>query len=91
LILNAVKHGDAAKGPVHIAMEKGEDQSVVRIVISNHGDWRLDAVGKQVGLQLAQTLLPRHSATLTRTSQNDQIVTVLELGPPVITLEQKRE
>ena len=88
LILNAVKHGDAAKGSVRIAMEKGETESVVRIVISNYGDWSQNAVGKQVGLQLAETLLPRQSATLTRNTQNNQVVTVLELGAPVITLGQ---
>jgi PAS domain S-box-containing protein len=43
LILNAVKHGDATKGAVRIAMEKGESESVVRIVISNFGDWSQDA------------------------------------------------
>jgi hypothetical protein len=43
-------------------------------------------MGRQVGLQLAETLLPRQSATLTRSQSADRVVTVLELGPPVITL-----
>jgi len=92
LILNAVKHGGKAQGNVSITLRKSLQQEGVQITIANAGQLAPD--GGQTGthrngLQLIAALMPRHGARIAREQHGDQVVTLLELGAPVISLDLK--
>jgi PAS domain S-box-containing protein len=92
LILNAVKHGGRAQGAVSVTLSKGLRADMIRVVISNSGRWPPPVDGAataQTGLQLVDALMPLQGAGLSRQQQGNQVVTLLELEPPVLTLETK--
>jgi len=93
LISNAVKHGDCVKG-VSITFGHNPMPDSVQITIINPGQLppgfdfpRFPNTG--AGLQLVASLLPRKSATLTWKQRDGNVVVLLELAPPIITLEQE--
>jgi two-component sensor histidine kinase len=92
LILNAVKHGGQAQGNVSITLRKGLRPDIVQVTIRNAGQLPRDDVqtgAHRSGLQLIAALMPRQGARLVREQHGDQVVTLLELAPPVISLDQK--
>lgn len=94
LIVNAVKHGGKAHGTVRIALRKGAAPDVVQITIVNAGQFSPHDASTGLsrnGLQLVAVLLPRHGARLVREQQGDQVMTLLELAPPVISLDMKQQ
>ena len=93
LILNAIKHGGKAQGKVSVMLEPGTQPGVVQISITNAGQLPVQTVGSphHNGLQLVRALLPHHGATLASTQHNGEVVTLLELAPPVISLELEPE
>jgi hypothetical protein len=65
------------------------EADAVRVEICNHGrlpaDFRLDRRPATVsGLGLVSALLPRRSASLALTQQDDMVVAALRLAPPVV-------
>ena len=92
LMLNAVKHGGQAQGGVQITLRKGLQPEVVQITITNVGQLGSPERRKLTphhGLQLIAALMPRSGARLQQTQQDAQVLTLLELQPPVISLDQK--
>ena len=92
LILNAVKHGGKAQGQVNITLRKGAQPDVVQITIVNTGTLAPEqppAITHHMGLQLVAALMPRHGARIAREQRGEWVTTVLELEPPVISLEMK--
>lgn len=92
LIMNAVKHGGKAHGTVRITLRKGAAPDVVQITIVNTGQLSphdAPTGTSRNGLQLITALLPRHGASLVREQQGDQVMALLELAPPVISLDLK--
>lgn len=87
LILNAVKHGAPSLGGVKVSMQDTDEPCTVRIDIVNGGRWQPSGEGAHAGLQLVETLMPRHGAKLLREVRGDCICTTLELSPPVLYLE----
>ncbi|UCV00953.1 MASE1 domain-containing protein [Acidovorax radicis] len=87
LILNAVKHGGRAHRDVLVALRKGDDDSTVRITISNPGQWPREAMAGHTGLELVAALMPRSGAMLTMEQHQERAVACLELHPPVIHAE----
>lgn len=92
LLVNAVKHGGKADGGVQVALQEGRRADIVRISIVNRG--RLAAGYGQhgkahSGLDLIQALMPREGATISMEQDDDCVVTILELGPPVISEEME--
>ena len=89
LFTNAVKHSPA--GSVVVCRLLLEPQAV-RVEIGNQGrlpaEFRLDRRPDTVsGLGLVSALLPRRSATLSLTQQQDQVVAAVRLAPPVVRPE----
>jgi len=92
LILNAVKHGGKARQNIEIELRKGDGPEVIQIHIRNAGHWRAEArrpTSMRSGLQLVQALLPREGARLSTEREGDTVRVLLELKPPVITLESE--
>ena len=92
LVLNAIKHGGKANGKVSITLAKSAHPNVVQIKIYNVGqllvrDRQTGALDS--GLQLIAALMPRVGARLVREQHSDQVVTLLELGPPIISMDLK--
>jgi len=90
LIVNAVKHGGKAHGNVSITLRKGLDRHRVQVSIVNAGQLSVDgrpAVTLGSGLQLIAALMPRSGARLVREQHGDHVITLLELEPPVITVD----
>ncbi len=90
LILNAVKHGGKSHGDIQIRLRKGPLPDIIQVSISNSGEWRSNAhnpAALHSGLQLVEALLPRSGARLSRQQQGHQVQVLLELEPPVISLE----
>jgi PAS domain S-box-containing protein len=92
LLVNAVKHGGKAHGHVSVTLRKGEDPETIQVSIRNSGHWR-DETGAttshHAGLQLIASLMPREGARLTREQLEDEVLTRLEISPPVLHLEEK--
>lgn len=87
LMVNAVKHGGQAHKRVDITIRQGANPEILQIRIVNTGV--LDSDNQQTdashsGLQLISALMPRSGATLIREQHGTQVVTLLELGPPVV-------
>ncbi|MEO8117792.1 MAG: PAS domain S-box protein [Rhodoferax sp.] len=90
LILNAVKHGGKAHGHVSVILRKGDEPDVVRVTICNSGRLRANTdrpTALHNGLQLVDSLMPGDGAHLFREQRGDQVVTLLELTSPLISLE----
>ena len=94
LILNAVKHRDPALGNVQVRLKKAGEPDKVQVEIINGGQWQPKArelqTSEQLGLALVEALLPCEGARLSRTTVDGRICTVLVLGPPVLSLEQRQ-
>lgn len=91
LLVNAVKHSTKAGAPVLVTLRKGGRPDWIQISIQNVGqlEHSADCVQhKHVGLQLVDTLMPRYGVTVTREQAGNAVITLLEVTPPVITLEE---
>ena len=87
LIVNAVKHGGKAQGDVHISLQKGCLPDGVQIRMANVGQFARDgesAGARHSGLKLVSALMPRTGARLSVEQNGEQVITLLELAPPVI-------
>lgn len=85
LLSNALKHGD---GQVKLALEYGKTPDSVHVIIRNAGQLSADfdfERGTGTGLQLVKSLLPREGARISWRHQDNTVITLLELEPPVIT------
>ncbi len=92
LVVNAIKHGGKVQGQVRITLRAGSMVDTLQISITNAGYLAPDYMqpGKpRNGLQLIAALMPRHGARIVREQHGHQVVTLLELGSPIIILEQK--
>lgn len=90
LILNAVKHGGKNHGGVRITLGKGVRPDVVQVRMLNTGHWQpASGAGttSKTGRQLVAALMPRQGARFVMEQQGSQVVTLLELSPPVLNLE----
>jgi len=90
LLANACKHGagDSASGKRTIAVEYATDYSQASVRIANPGQlppgFDFDKrQGLGTGLGLVAVLLPREGATLDWMQQQDTVVTLLSLYPPI--------
>lgn len=91
LIVNAVKHGGKAHGDTCVTMRKGQNSDLVLTTISNTGKLPTDEereTKSHAGLKLVRSLLPRSGATLTQKQVAHQVVTELEIRPPVISMKK---
>ena len=92
LMVNAVKHGGKAHGQASVSLRKGQDEEHIQVSIRNAGHLRsnLDRpTAHHAGLQLIDSLMPHQGASLSREQREDEVLTQLELSPPVIHLEGK--
>ena len=90
LIVNAVKHGGKAHGHVSVALRKGARAEVIQVIIRNSGRVRANTdrpTEYHAGLQLVDSLMPRYGASLAQAQDDNQVITQLELEPPVLHLE----
>ncbi|WP_310460389.1 PAS domain S-box protein [Sphaerotilus sp.] len=90
LFTNAIKHSPASSG---VVCRLWLEPEAVRVEICNQGrlpaDFRLDRRPATVsGLGLVSALLPRRSASLVLTQQDDTVVAALRLAPPVVRCER---
>lgn len=91
LISNAVKHGER---PGHVKVELRHEQApdCIQVSISNTSrlpagfDFERRSVTSN-GLRLVASLLPRVGSRLSWQQQEDTVIALLELRPPIITLE----
>jgi len=91
LIVNAVKHGGKAHGDTCITMRKGQNSDLVLTTISNTGKLPTDEereTKSHAGLKLVRSLLPRGGATLRQKQVAHQVVTELEIRPPIISMKK---
>ena len=88
LISNAIKHGQP--GRIRIMLGQGQHPDSTKLSIHNAGrlppgfDFEHNT---GTGLQLVKSLLPRAGARLSWQCQDNTVITLLELEPPVVTLE----
>jgi len=88
LISNAIKHGQP--GQIRIMLGQGQHPDSTKLSIHNAGrlppgfDFEHNT---GTGLQLVKSLLPRAGARLSWQCQDNTVITLLELEPPVVTLE----
>jgi len=91
LISNAIKHG-GRPGKIRIVLEQAQRADYVRLAIHNTGqlppgfDFERNT---GTGLQLVKSLLPRAGARLSWECRDSTVITLLELEPPVVTLESE--
>ena len=93
LIVNAVKHGGKAHGHVSVTLRKGQHEEAIQVSIRNSGCLRANTdrpTEHHAGLQLVNSLMPHEGASLTREQQENEVLTRLELEPPVVHLESRR-
>jgi PAS domain S-box-containing protein len=93
LMVNAVKHGGKAHGHVSVTLRKGLNEEQILVIIRNSGHLRANTdrpTEHHAGLQLVDSLMPHHGASLSREQHDDEVLTRLELQPPVIHLERKQ-
>jgi PAS domain S-box-containing protein len=91
LIVNAVKHGGQAHGDTCVSMRKGQNSDWVLTTISNTGTLPTDEAREtqsHAGLKLVRSLLPRSGVALRQKQVAHQVVTELEIHPPVISLKK---
>jgi len=91
LLSNAIKHGVCGEGlQIKIILKHGQQPDSIHLAIHNPSqlppgfDFERNA---STGLQLVQSLMPRAGARLTWHHQDNTVITLLELEPPVITLK----
>lgn len=92
LVVNAVKHGGKDDRMVRVALQEGDRPDIVLVRIINRG--RLPAEAGQArrghsGLALIRALMPHHGAGLHIEQEEETVVTILELSPPVIAENAK--
>jgi PAS domain S-box-containing protein len=93
LVLNAVKHGGKAHGQVSITLQKGHRPDRVQIRVTNVGQLSPESRptgAPHSGLQLIEALMPCHGARIVREQHGGRVITLLELEPPVISVELKK-
>ncbi|MBI2744079.1 MAG: MASE1 domain-containing protein [Burkholderiales bacterium] len=91
LLVNAVKHGGKAHGHVSVTLRKGEDPETIQVAIRNAGHLRANTdrpAAHHAGLQLIASLMPREGARLTREQRENEVLTQLEISPPVLHMEE---
>lgn len=91
LIVNAVKHGGKAHGDTCVSMRKGENSDLVLTTISNTGTLPTQAepgANSHAGLKLVRSLLPRSGVALRQKQMAHQVITELEIRPPVISMKK---
>jgi len=91
LLVNAVKHGGKAHGHVSVTLRKGEDPQTIQVAIRNAGHLRANTdrpTAHHAGLQLIASLMPREGARLTREQLESEVLTQLEISPPVLHMEE---
>lgn len=92
LLVNAVKHGGKAHGHVSVTLRKGKDPETIQVAICNAGHLRANTdrpiAANFAGLQLIIALMPREGARLTQEQSGDEVLTLLEISPPVIHMEE---
>lgn len=91
LIVNAVKHGGKAHGDTCVTLRKGQQPDSVLTTISNTGTLPTKAereAKSHAGLKLVRSLLPRSGVALTQKQVAHQVVTELEIRPPVISMKK---
>lgn len=91
LLVNAVKHGGKAHGHVSVTLRKGEDPETIQVAIRNAGHLRANTdrpTAHHAGLQLIASLMPREGARLTREQRENEVLTQLEISPPVLQMEE---
>jgi PAS domain S-box-containing protein len=90
LLVNAVKHGGKAGGHVSVTLRQGTGIEGADLRILNAGHLRNNKdrpTEHHHGLQLIESLRPRHGWTMTLTQHGDQVLTLLQLTAPVIYLD----
>jgi PAS domain S-box-containing protein len=90
LMVNAVKHGGKAHGHVSVTLRKGQRPEVIQVSIRNSGRLRANTdrpTAHHAGLQLINSLMPHEGARLTREQLENEVLTRLEIEPPVVHLE----
>jgi PAS domain S-box-containing protein len=93
LVSNAVKHGGQRQGEVSVSLRMGPVRDSIEIRISNAGQMPAQAGGPrstQSGLDLVAALMPRIGAHCVHDQQGGQVVTLLQLEPPVLAQESDR-
>lgn len=89
LLSNAIKHGGRL-GQTRIVLKQGQRADTIQFIIYNAGQLPpgFDP-GRTTGtgLQLVKSLLPKTGAKLSWDCRDNTVITLLELEPPVITLE----
>lgn len=91
LLVNAVKHGGKTHGHVSVTLRKGEEHETIQVDIRNSGRLRANTdrpTAHHAGLQLVASLMPREGARLTREQRENEVLTRLEISPPVLHLEK---
>ena len=89
LLSNAIKHGGRL-GQIKIALTPGQRPGSIQLTIHNPGQRLPDfnsGSNSGAGLQLVKSLMPKAGASLSWQQQDNTVLTLLELEPPVITLE----
>jgi PAS domain S-box-containing protein len=90
LLVNAVKHGGKAKAHVSVTLRQGPGIEGVDLIILNAGHLRNNKdrpTTHHHGLQLIESLRPRQGVTMTQTQVGDQVLTLLQVTAPVISLD----
>lgn len=95
LILNAIKHGRQHTAGVSVTMRKGAQPDHVDLRITNSGIWPAQTNAGNTpagdGLRLVASILPRKGALLSHREEDGMIHVLLQLAPPVITLETRSD
>jgi len=92
LLVNAVKHGGKAQGHVSVTLRKGQHEESIQVSIRNSGRLRANTdrpTAHHAGLQLVGSLMPHEGASLIREQHENEVLTRLELEPPVVHLESR--
>ena len=93
LIANAIKHGDPEIG-VNVTFNYVPSTGKLNLLITNSGQLPVCFQEKQElisgkGLQLVFSLLPKKGVKISWTQSAGIVSTMLEFGPPIITLESE--
>ena len=90
LLVNAVKHGGKARGHVSVMLRQGPGVEGVELSMLNAGYLRNNMdrpTEHHHGLQLIESLRPRVGMTVTLAQCGDQVLTLLQITSPVLTLD----
>jgi PAS domain S-box-containing protein len=89
LIMNAVKHGGQSAGRVNICLRQGAAADVAQIRITNAGHFQFNrdrTTHLHSGLDLIEALMPRSGGRVSREQRGDQVITLVEFEPPVVSM-----